>query len=296
MCNKRPDKTSEMNVGQRMPKALEMKREPGSAKFGAVKQVGEWGPMERDLVVLIHGFNNDRKSAQQIYNQLLEHYRSAGVPPHYLRRIVPFFWPAYRDWWIRGASYPQMINDTTLAAGKLADFLTKYFEGNRTTQVTFVAHSLGCMLVLEALLTLLKTNPKQGRHIKHACLMAAAVPVSALTKPTGALNGIMRFGLNFSGIASAGDWTLASIFRLGGLLSANRVSAPAVGFKGLPKELWTDDCEHLSIGHTQYWSSSRVAQIVAGKITMPVARALISRDFGTAQPALHRLKSRKIGR
>lgn len=284
-----------MNVGKRSPVALEMKRDKAGNGFLPVEPDGDRTAYNRDMVILVHGFNNDRESAQQVYDNFLAHYRRGGVPERYLRRIVPFFWPAYRDWWPRAASYSVMIGDTIAAAAVLRNFLSLHFREYPRAQVTFVAHSLGCRLVLEALAGLISSNNEGRRQIRHSCLLAAAVPVNAFALPAGQLAGLLGSTLSFSGIASKGDLTLATLFRFGGWLSVDGTASPAVGYAGLPDALWTEPCEHLKIGHKQYWANSRVAEKVAGKIGIPVARNFAVNGFFTTERAVNRLSSRKIG-
>ncbi|NCD71723.1 alpha/beta hydrolase [Mucilaginibacter agri] len=281
-----------MNIGIRQNKSLEIKRERGIGAYTAVNAEGLWPAFENDLVILVHGFNNDRKSAQGVYDKLLSNYRNSGVPERYLKRIVPFFWPAYRDWVIKGASYSTMIGDTIAMSFKLAEYLNISFLNNRRLQITFIAHSLGCRLVLEAMTKILTP---QIQNVKHTCLLAAAVPISLFGKPSGNLYPLTNTSLKFSGIASRADWTLATLFRLGGLLSADGTASRAVGFDGKPEHLWTDGCEHLRIGHTRYWGNMQVAQFVAGKINMPVARSIRRNDLFANEFSINTIGKREIG-
>ena len=126
------------------------------------------------VVLLVHGFNNNLKEAQDSYGTF------TGMLPRLDAKIGWLFWPGDADFgWFQFAdflSYPTEIPDARESARRLADFLVTTATEHPTLQIILVGHSLGCRLILETL-RLFADNPQWNRpDFPLVMLMAAAVP------------------------------------------------------------------------------------------------------------------------
>jgi predicted alpha/beta hydrolase family esterase len=154
------------------------------------------------IILLIHGYNNDKEEAEQSYAAL-----TLNLSDEYLRlgeKVWKFFWPSYVER-LTGASIDQSISFSTrystagtesntalsvptyalqvLKAREVGETLGRFLRqlqwtGGVPTEVVFIAHSLGCRVALEAINSILDgRNPATERwRVPCVCFMAAAVP------------------------------------------------------------------------------------------------------------------------
>lgn len=131
----------------------------------------------RELVVLVHGFNNHMGEAAEAY-QGFRHRQyplASAKPPELEGALGDFFWPGDANWWgiLDKADflvYPKAVQTAPQAAERLARFLVGL--PNLLT-LHFVGHSLGCRVVLETIRAFVGApHPRIGKVV----LMAAAVP------------------------------------------------------------------------------------------------------------------------
>jgi hypothetical protein len=135
----------------------------------------------RECLVLVHGFNNSDSGAAEAYlafrKSETEIFGPAD-PAVFDARFGDAFWPGDADWSffdrLDFLVYPGAVHTSVKAAPELAALLWRMPNLER---VDFIAHSLGCRVVLETLLLLRqRTLPMIGRVV----LMAAAVPAEML--------------------------------------------------------------------------------------------------------------------
>ncbi|WP_165184631.1 alpha/beta hydrolase [Caulobacter soli] len=121
----------------------------------------------RSLVFTVHGFNvsydKGLRSLARLETQL-------ALPPNFL--CVGVLWPG--DFFIPAINYPGEWRDAVNGGKALARFVNTTLGG--ATDVSFVAHSLGCRLALEAVAGL-------QRKAARVCLMASATDDNCLEKP-----------------------------------------------------------------------------------------------------------------
>lgn len=220
--------------------------------------------------IFIHGFNNSVKSAAATWRltseKLLDHRAD-------LRAMILFYWPGdYSHWEIVSAmNYPRTIPIAKETAERLVTYIQTVTEDrNKTLHLSFVAHSLGSLVVLETIKLLRIAGAKVA--ISDVLLMAAAVPEGYCVSDE-------EYGQPFSGetrevvLYSQDDSVLKNFFKLGqriaALLPPNRQSA--VGWSGGPGagpgRRWYANVRMDDFGHGDYWKKPESITEIAAVLT-----------------------------
>lgn len=250
------------------------------------------------IILLVHGYNNDKAEAEQSYEALVH-----DLPDDAARlgdQVWKFFWPSYVERSTgRSVDEPVDLSDRYASAGserhgllsaptyawqvlKARDVgreLGRYLRGleredGLPTEVVFVAHSLGCRVVLEALRELLVlSTPDAERHrVPCVYLMAAAVPTfmvgagarledaATLPQATYVLHSRADFVLRAA--FPPGQGAATALLHLGlypTLEDDDEGYAPeAVGRDANPREVWLRHAE-TRLGHSDYWTHPSTA-------------------------------------
>lgn len=236
------------------------------------------------VLVLIHGYNNTEDDADASYAAFDDVFdpRARAFWP-----VAHFFWPGDKPWGaLSRASYPMEIGAARDAARELATFLAALTGPHGTRpSVAFVAHSLGCRLLLELLH--IATTSLQRLDVPVACLMAAAVPVTRVDV-NGALRAAAQSPRRAIVMHSPDDAVLKWAFRLGQLAAGEGFASRAVGRFGEPRRgLWAVSMPTRH-GHGDYWPSRDCADEVARQLGATPAREVAPR------PLLRRRLPREI--
>ncbi len=225
----------------------------------------------RELVVLVHGFNNHMGEAAESYQGFRDRQYplAAMVPPALEPNLGDFFWPGDANWagWLDRADflvYPTAVNTAPLAGERLATFLESL---PNLMVVHFVGHSLGCRVVLECIKKMLTLNHPTIRRV---VLMAAAVP-DFMVAAGGTLSGAAQAAESVLVLHSTSDSVLHYAFPPGqtvaglgeGVLpvALGRFGPPA-GMPGRVQAYRIGDAEH-----GDYWG-------VAGSQVSPLSDAV----------------------
>jgi len=243
---------------------------------------------QRELLVLVHGFNNHRAEASEAYAGLRERQRALLGDAHFPafdHALGDDFWPGDADWGLFDFAdflvYPQAV---PVARDEVAPPLADYLRARSDVQaVHFLAHSLGCRVVLEALTDLARHGG--GPPVGKVCLMAAAVPVAMLC-PGGRLEPALALAREMLVLYSPDDLVLAGAFPPGQTLAGRGEGffPEAVGHAGNVPALVRRE-QIVGAGHGHYWGHSNkpAARQAADAVRAffgfgpPVARALASR-------------------
>jgi alpha/beta hydrolase family protein DUF900 len=121
----------------------------------------------KDVLLATHGFNvNQRRGVNALarLGDLLAQGPSAGR-----EFFIGVLWPG--DWWVSAINYPAEANDAVDSGRRLAIFCNKHLTLARS--LSFVSHSLGARVVLEAIKGL-------GPRARVACITAAAADYDCL--------------------------------------------------------------------------------------------------------------------
>lgn len=227
---------------------LDFRKEPKGGGFAAPDTRGLTA---RRLTLLIHGYNVDRKGAQDAYQRFQDTQRALGSlktgSTVFKIPFVEVFWPGDADWGIASfLVYPSAVPKARQAAVLLANVLRTAATVMGNLEVDIVAHSLGARVMAE-LLQNLEANP--GRvSVRRVAVMAAAVPLFKL-RPGN--RGQLRSGLlTMLGPTRAGkmislyspfDDVLSFAFPAGQALAEGDEGGPAV----------------VALGHSE-WTGSGV--------------------------------------
>jgi hypothetical protein len=248
------------------------------------------------IVLLVHGYNNDKADADQSYAALLANVATdVGAPAENIWR---FYWPSYVERLTgRIVDDPTSVSSGRGAAGtesnallsmptyalqvlkarEVGATLGRYLRGVHATEalpteIIFVAHSLGCRVVLEALRELLDSRAPdaESHRVPGVCLMAAAVP-------TFMIEGNARLGA--AAMVPRASYVLHSkadlVLRLafppgqGAATAILKLTSPhdvdgegrfpeAVGRHGNPTTTWVRRGD-TGLGHSGYWAHRSAA-------------------------------------
>lgn len=244
-----------------------------------------------ECVVLVHGFNNHYGEAGERYYgfRIMQrrHFDGAhgdiadggqgwpvcGFSAELERLLGDAFWPGDADWpgpldWLDALVYPAAVHTAQEAAALLADLIER-IPG--LLRVHFVAHSLGCRVVLETLEKLWA-----GGHpaIGAVCLMAASVERDAVA-PGGEFADLLaalgEAGSEMLVLHSRRDKVLRFTFPLGQSLADEGFLPEALGLEGPPPGMpgRVSGRRIAGANHGDYWGHqdnepSRVATREAG--------------------------------
>jgi hypothetical protein len=235
-------------------------------------------PLGSKLIFFIHGFNVNESEARVSYASVFNRLVSAGFPKQLHRNICRFFWPGNtRNPILSALSYPFQIKTAKESAQKLATYLMELHAKSPLTEFVFVAHSLGCRLLLEMLTEILNNRPEFRASLHFIVMMAAAVPVRMVeiqTSEFGATIGKCKTRVLFS----PHDLVLRGAFPPGQTAAGEGILPEAVGLHGNPRPLWWH-CRNEKIGHGDYWESKHVGNYIAESLSYAPGRTLPVNDL-----------------
>ena len=173
-------------------------------------------------------------------------------------------WPG--DWWLPVINYPAEADDAARCGALLARFAKQHLTD--AAELSFVSHSLGGRLVLEAVKRL-------HRPAREVCLMAAAVDDDCLS--TRQYEAALANAKRISVLASRSDWVLAAAYPAGDFFSDlfyddDSMARKALGYHGPRPRART--VLHAQIGadrygHGDYLPESDPADVTTGPWEKP---------------------------
>ena len=227
------------------------------------------------LIFFIHGYNNILSVADRVWRTktLVKLCKYSDLERH-LRNVVLFYWPGdvAKNPIISSPFYPIIIKSAKKAADELADYL-KNLKGPKgeKMKLQFVAHSLGCRLVLE---TLTRIQNFEDIEVEDVLLLAAAVPSGLCMLDTKAPFG-KKIAVGHEVILySNKDLVLKWAFQPGQAIAFDlpepfRSGSVAVGRYGNPFGRWSRQSEDTKLGHGDYWTHYRSIDKIADMILRP---------------------------
>lgn len=212
---------------------------------------GSW-----QLVLLIHGYNNDLKAGREAYEGFRLVQQEIGRID---KPLVDIYWPGDANWGIVSfLYYPWSIGQAQQTAPVLARALGEAVALSGFKQIDLVAHSMGGRVTLE-LIRHLQAVP--GVLVRRVAFMAAAVPTFMLIpgdphRLREAYDALVRGGA--VSLFSPDDMVLAVAFPAGQTLAgADEGRFPTA----LGHERWTSPValptlaqeQIYGAGHSDYW-------------------------------------------
>ena len=156
-----------------------------AAQYEAIRQRLDGGTA-KGLVVLVHGYNNDRNAAVAAYEGFFARQREIAqlVAERALADNKIFsevYWAGDADWgFVSFLCYMGAVGNARQTGVHFAELLARLAERAEPLEVQLVGHSLGCRVVFEALRHL---GAVANLRVTHVVFMAAAVPLSLLEAP-----------------------------------------------------------------------------------------------------------------
>ena len=235
------------------------------------------------MALLVHGFNNDECQAKTSYHALLDRLRGRGIDA-ILDQVWEFYWPGYvesrlppvRPVQEQGTdsaltsflTYSLQVPKAVRAGDALAEFLVKLNgPDGQPTEFIFIAHSLGCRVVLQTVRALAQAGIAGANRIPAICLMAAAVP-TYMVEYLSQYWWAAHYPTQSFVLYSRKDFVLKAFFPPGQTFAREGHWPEAVGRWGQPAQVWTARDETM-LGHTEYYAS-------------PVTTSHLLRLFGVA--------------
>lgn len=209
----------------------------------------------RRLVILVHGFNNSEAKADNTWATMRRKLEEEGLRPlPSTQKIAQYYWPGDRG--LSPSNFADAVSVAKVSCGpELGRFVVRHAS---LEHVSFIGHSLGCRIALEALLII---HAVPHPTATAALLMAAAVseamcePGARFARPIGG-RPVAR---EESVLYSHRDQVLRWSFWFGQRtvekrhIDTYRGVRLAVGVNGGPKDRWYPRTR-LYGGHGKYWS------------------------------------------
>ena len=139
-----------------------------------VERLRGWPHRKSTIILFVHGYANGKKAATKSFDRMTIALADP-INQFRLRDVFYFHWPGNLLLPVLSQlSYPIQLRHANESGVLLAQYLRKLSNQYSLRSVSFVAHSLGCRVVLRAVSELRETAPKLA--INQIVLMAAAVP------------------------------------------------------------------------------------------------------------------------
>lgn len=244
---------------------INLRQEPeGGAPRSAVEEAwkGRNRLPQRELLVLIHGYNNHQREAELAYSGLRKRQEDQLADQAFKaqleERLGDAFWPGDAKWpglidKLDFLFYSKAVSVAKVVAPRIANYLRMRTD---VLTVHFLAHSLGCRVTLEVIDDLARNG---GPLVGKVCLMAAAVPTFKVC-PGGGLYGAVVKAERLRVLFSPRDIVLSSAFPAGQTIASGDEGffPAAVGHAGdIPITPGKVDRDHIpGAGHGDYWGQA----------------------------------------
>lgn len=217
-----------------------------------------WPPADRvrhlRLIIFVHGSNTPPARAKQVYTDFRKRLARVGVT-FQLDTLVELYWPSYVEALVSGertnqdfvrgmkllsaVSYPVQLAKAQQVGRALGRYVSQ-LNGPADTpcEIIFVAHSLGCRVVLEALQDIATHPGAWNGQVSAVCLLAGAVPCY-MFEEYGQLRLSASVPEKSCVLFSRTDAILQNFFRVGQTAAAEGFFPVALGTSGEPAERWT---------------------------------------------------------
>lgn len=201
-------------------------RSKGGAVTSGVLSGASLDDLRRKTAVtfLVHGYNVNRTEGRRSLRRLAARLSSRSDTA-----MVLVLWPG--DHWMGMISYPFEGRDADQTGSALARYVAEIAALRRSTRISFVSHSLGARVAMEAARGL----DARGYAMTQICLMAAAIDNSSLSNSRAYRPTVERSG-RVAVLSSRKDRVLKYAYPAGdllqGFLFAGDVADFALGYSG----------------------------------------------------------------
>jgi hypothetical protein len=275
------------------PIVITARRDPIGGPAVSPYAVGGPLPPVRRLTILVHGYNNTKKSASEKWKETRGKLEQA-TSLRKMGQLAEYYWPCESKF--QPASkflYFRQVPRAVACGDALANLVLARALTEPPLIVQFIGHSLGCRLILQAVkkigdsLEVLRKNGASPKlTLKTALLMAAAVP-EGLCEASRLY--AVRFASDETVLYSRSDSILRKWFTKGQFLARlfgepdPGVHHQAVGYTGQPAGRW-DDKDSMDIDHSCYWTDDRCVHRMASLLTTRKSRHIRFRNLPSRRP------------
>lgn len=121
----------------------------------------------REVVVLLHGYNNTRQQGHDSLVRFAQFLGTAGVTA----LMLAVLWPG--DGWAKALTYPFEGKDADDSAESLVKWIGSHVD--QRARISLIAHSLGCRVAMRTAQLLAERQNSGTPGLGRVCLMAAAI-------------------------------------------------------------------------------------------------------------------------
>jgi pimeloyl-ACP methyl ester carboxylesterase len=165
----------------------------------------------RELVVLLHGYNNTRQQGWDSLVRFARFLEAGGVTA----TMLAVLWPG--DGWAKALTYPFEGRDADDSSESLLAWIRHNVD--ETARISLVAHSLGCRVAMRTARRLAELETAGVPRLQRICLMAPAIDNDCLGRDGATCYRLGTLGTDrLAVLASAQDRVLGLAYPLGDLL------------------------------------------------------------------------------
>jgi len=223
----------------------------------AKKQLLKNVPTGKNILLLIHGFNNHFKDVTKAYLDFEKKILNAGFQGN----VIGFTWPSYGKWY----RYHGDREQVEYAALGLLNFLLKFRPRLKNKSLHVNTHSMGAYLLIRALVDYARIDAIPDRRkgaplIDEMTFFAADVSNNSLEREEDGYQAVQEADRLTSYFYRQDPVLGASaIVNLDGRLGLNGAEEPS----GLPKDAYQVDSSTLLDSHSGYRKSKEIMQDLA---------------------------------
>jgi esterase/lipase superfamily enzyme len=230
------------------------KQQLSAAVSAAAKPTGR-----RNVLIFVHGFNNRFDDAVYRFAQVVHDAKTPGIP-------VLFTWPSRGELTLGAYAYDrESANSSRYALEQLIEMLA---ANSNVKEINIVAHSMGNVVTLEALLGMASRRGKIGAKVRNVALVAPDVGVDMFRTE---IQGMGKSRPRFLLFASQDDSALNFSKTIGG--GVERIGAIDPAQEPYKSELAQENVEAFDLTKLKGGAHSRAFEDITTVMTMIKDRA-----------------------
>jgi hypothetical protein len=258
-----------------------MNRELLISPDGRVTNFGNLPDWSSPLCFLIHGYNVEPRGAASAFERLFRTIRRETLLPSLLdSQSWLVYWQGYASGGLAAGktglsplTYAAQIPSAIRAAEALREFIDRRPPSQFVPQITFIAHSLGCRVVLELLDSYAKSSVTNAPEFPLLVLMAAAVPVYFFEDLVRLWKGALLPSRRLI-LFSKKDKILSVAFRIGQTRAHEGIFPKAVGATGQPGGGFWNRVVCTRNAHSSYFEDTNTAVEIASSLGQALPKDL----------------------
>ncbi|MGH7888801.1 MAG: alpha/beta hydrolase [Candidatus Binatia bacterium] len=264
-----------LNKGEYGVYKISKKSDGGEAEEKTLQDV----PVDKDTLLLVHGFNNDFIEVTAAYLNFAKRVHNAGFNGN----VIGFTWPSYGEW----SQYFGDREQVEYASFAFLNFVLKYRPLLAGQKFHINTHSMGAHLVIRALAAYSRIDaiaaPQPGKCLIDELIFFAADVDNEILEKGEDGNHAAAEAARLTSYFSYKDpvLSISQIVNHDDRLGLGGAERP----RRLPKNAFQIDCATLIESHSGYRDSADVmddvAEVLNGKLADQIAGRRASQDKNT---------------